>query len=99
MDVLKIHKNGFKDLVCITPPGCKLSSSSNIRSSDRGKAPGILTPNGEWVGYPWISHSPDGAELKKWIDWDANIGLRSTFFPAIDIDVYNYKTQFSNLLR
>ena len=43
MDVLKIHKNGFKDLVCITPPGCKLSSSSNIRSSDRGKAPGILT--------------------------------------------------------
>ena len=65
MDVLKIHKNGFKDLVCITPPGCKLSSSSNIRSSDRGKAPGILTPNGEWVGYPWISHSPDGAELKK----------------------------------
>ena len=88
MDVLKIHKNGFKDLVCITPPGCNLSSLSNIRSSDRGKAPGILTPNGEWVGYPWISQSPDGAELKKWIDWDANIGLRSTFFPAIDIDVY-----------
>ena len=54
-------------------PGCKLSSSSNIRLSDRVKAPGIFTPNGEWVGYPWISHSPDGAELKKWIDWDAKI--------------------------
>ena len=29
MDVLKVHENGFDDLVCITPPDCELSSASS----------------------------------------------------------------------
>ena len=29
MDVLKVHENGFDDLVCITLPDCELSSASS----------------------------------------------------------------------
>ena len=87
MDVLKVHENGFDDLVCITPPDCELSSASSIQQRDRGKAPGIRKSNGKWTGYSWCSGKPSRSEIKQWRGWNANFGLRSAFFPGIDIDV------------
>ena len=44
MDILKVHENGFDDLVCITPPDCELSSASSIQQRDRGKAQEFVNP-------------------------------------------------------
>ena len=62
-------------------------SASSIQPSDRGKAPGIRISNGQWTGYSWRSGKPSRSEIIKWRGWNANFGLRSTFFPGIDIDV------------
>ena len=87
MDVLKVFNNGFNDLVSVTPPDCEISSMSNIRDEDRGKAPGIPKANGMWAGYSWRKHDPSSSDIEQWLSFKANIGLRSSRFPGIDIDV------------
>ena len=87
MDVLKAFESGIDELVCITPPDCELLSTCKIRKSDRGKAPGIRRSNGEWTGYQWRNDKPTRSAVERWLSWGANVGLRSAFFPGIDIDV------------
>ena len=87
MDVLKVYSNGFNELVSVTPPDCTISSMSTIQDESRGKAPGIQKPDGTWTGYSWQTHNPSTSEIKQWLSFNANIGLRSGRFPGIDIDV------------
>ena len=87
MDVLKAFNNGFGELVCVTPPGCELSPLSSIRPEDCGKAPGLRKANGQWTGYQWRSGKPSRSQMEFWVSWNSNIGLRSSRFPGIDIDV------------
>ena len=87
MDVLKVYSNGFNELVSVTPPDCTISSMSTIQDENRGKAPGIQKPDGTWTGYSWKTHNPSTSEIKQWLSFNANIGLRSGRFPGIDIDV------------
>ena len=87
MDVLKAFNNGFGELVCVTPPGCELSPLSSIRPEDCGKAPGLRKANGQWTGYQWRSGKPLRSQMEFWVSWNSNIGLRSSRFPGIDIDV------------
>ena len=87
MDVLKVYSNGFNELVSVTPPDCTISSMSTIQDESRGKAPGIQKPDGTWTGYSWKTHNPSTSEIKQWLSFNANIGLRSGRFPGIDIDV------------
>lgn len=95
---IEILNRGFTDLIEVTPPGCKLSPLSNIRDEDRGKSPGRMNSFGEWGGYDWRrAPVPTPAEVEQWQKEKANIGLRATNFPAVDIDCTN--APLSNVIR
>lgn len=75
---------GFVDVIPVVPPGATLSSYAKIRPEDRGKAPGRRTDTGDWTGLPsWATIAADAS----WDAWGANIGLRTRYFPAVDIDI------------
>lgn len=79
-------QRGFStDLIPIVPPDAPLSPFAKIRAADRGKVPGRLLETGEWIGLAqWATLQVDPMQ---WDGTGANIGLRTKFFPAIDIDV------------
>lgn len=78
---------GFNELVCVTPPGAKISALSNLRAEDCGKVPGILGADKSWIGYDW-RQAPTASQLalSNWRGDGANIGMRANTFPAVDVD-------------
>lgn len=95
---IEILNRGFTDLIEVTPPGCKLSPLSAIRAEDRGKCPGRLNAHGEYAGYDWRrAPVPTPAEVQQWQKAKANVGLRATHFPGVDIDCTNLA--LSNVIR
>lgn len=82
---LKLYEAGYTDLVCVAPPGVPTSENSGLRADDLGKRPGKKGRKG-WYGYGWQTEEPTVEDLTRWIEWDANVGLRGTRFPALDID-------------
>lgn len=77
---------GFTDLVSVVPPGAPLSERTKLRLEDRGKVPGLHGRHG-WYGFDWMKHETTADEAATWEGHGANLGLRATRFPAIDIDV------------
>lgn len=77
---------GFTDLVSVVPPGAPLSERTKLRLEDRGKVPGVLGRHG-WYGWDWMKHETTAEDVMKWQRDGANLGLRATRFPAVDIDV------------
>lgn len=89
-----LYAAGYRELVSVTPPGCKLSERSEIpdgrepgKPDQRGKAPGRFDGNrGTWGGYNWRELKPFPAHIEMWEKAGANIGLHARAFPAVDID-------------
>lgn len=82
---------GFESLVSIIPPDAEIAPTSTITEKARGKAPGLPTPNG-WVGYDWINRAPSRENVAHWHTTGGGLGLRTDYFPAIDIDVLDADT-------
>jgi P4 family phage/plasmid primase-like protien len=80
---------GYKDLVCVAPPGAPVSPTSGLREDDLGKRPAKSGAHG-WYGYDWIRSEPTATEVDAWVRWGANVGLRGEKFPALDIDVLDH---------
>lgn len=83
----RIYAAGYHDLVSVIPPGAHLSASSNVKQESLGKVPGKKGWRG-WHGYNWLNaDAPTAEDLERWEEWGANVGQRSSKWPAIDIDV------------
>lgn len=74
-------------ILSVTPPGCPLAETSEIRPDDRGKAPGRRNRVGSWGGYDWRAYAASAADLDAWDAARANIGLKTEWWPALDCDV------------
>lgn len=77
---------GFPDIIPVIPPGATLSPSTRIKPESRGKAPGYLGRHG-WRSFDWMHAEATEDEVAKWDRDGANVGLRATHFPGLDIDV------------
>lgn len=82
----RLYEAGFTDLVSVIPPGAQLMPSSSIPQAAVGKIPGRRHASGLWAGYNWRVHEPTLDDVRKWVFDGANIGLRATRFPGVDID-------------
>lgn len=72
---------GFEDIIPIVPPNVKVGPT--LRGKPLGKIPGKKN-NEYWVGLSdWLTIRP---EPDKWDSWGASVGLRTAYYPAIDID-------------
>lgn len=80
-----MYELGYRDLVSVAPPGVRISTRSGLKADDLGKRPGKRGGDG-WYGYHWLKSEPTEADVRAMIEWDANVGLRGTKFPALDID-------------
>ena len=83
---LALYERGYTDLVSVIPPDATLSPESKISADQRGKAPGRRNRNGTWGGYDWRRHKVTASDARAWSIAGANIGLRSAFFPGLDLD-------------
>ena len=77
---------GVTDLIPVIPPGATLTPSSKIPQSALGKIPGRRHASGLWGGFNWRTHVATAGDVRQWVTDGANIGLRTTRFPAVDID-------------
>lgn len=83
----RLFELGYADLISVIPPGAPLSPLSKIPASALGKTPGRRLPSNVWAGYKWREHRATAADVKKWcIEDRASVGLRSGYFPGLDID-------------
>lgn len=82
----RLFKAGFVGLIPVIPPEGALAPTSNIAANSRGKSPGRRLDNGLWVGLDWRRLDATADDVAAWTQWGANIGLRSTFYPGVDID-------------
>ncbi len=86
MDAPEWFANGYTSLVSVVPPHATLSPNSGLAAIARGKVPGVMRQDGTWSGYNWRETIPEEETVRRWALSGANIGLNTTFFPAIDID-------------
>lgn len=84
--VERMYAAGLTDLIPVIPPGASLAPKSQISPSAIGKIPGRRNQSGLWGGFDWrnVTATPD--DLREWLRWGANIGLRADRFPGVDID-------------
>lgn len=83
---VQLFERGYTELVSVIPPNAPLAPSSKIQPSQRGKSPGRRNASGTWGGYGWEKHETTLQDVRQWAQDGANIGLRGTHFPAVDID-------------
>lgn len=71
----RAYRAGFRYLIPIIPPGATLAPGSTITEGSRGKAPGLLGPNG-WTGFPkWADHGPVTLQdVQHWDKMQAGLG-------------------------
>jgi P4 family phage/plasmid primase-like protien len=81
----KLFEAGFTDLCSVIPPGAQLSPNSNVKPTQLGKVPGRKGHEG-WYGYQFLDGDVQLNDVRAWDKWGANVGVRSRYFPAIDID-------------
>lgn len=84
-----LYEIGFTDLVSVIPPNAELSAMSKIQADQAGKAPGRQNAQGTWGGYGWQDYTPTANDVERWDRSHANIGLKASKYPAVDIDVVN----------
>jgi putative DNA primase/helicase len=76
---------GYLPLVKITPHDARIAPTSKLKPDMLGKVPGKWTPAG-WVGYDWrAADDVDADDVAAW--GSAGVGIRTDFFPAVDIDI------------
>jgi putative DNA primase/helicase len=82
----RLFDAGITDLVSVIPPGAQLMPSSKIPQASVGKIPGRRHTSGLWAGYNWRIGQATSDDVRKWVFDGANVGLRATNFPGVDID-------------
>lgn len=95
---------GYRRLTPIVPPGAPLSERSSLakrmrsgRPEDdaRGKAPGVMWPDGTWSGFDFVAHESVEADLARWHVMGAGVGIKTgpqpdgTTLLLIDADTPN----------
>lgn len=78
-------------LIPVIPPGATLAPSSKITPESVGKIPGLRTANDLWVGFDWRKMSATIDDVRRWTQWNANVGVRTDYFPCVDIDCADEK--------
>jgi P4 family phage/plasmid primase-like protien len=73
-------------LIPVIPPGATIAPSSKITPESVGKIPGLRSANDLWVGFDWRKMTATIEDVRRWVQWNANIGVRTDHFPCIDID-------------
>ena len=82
---------GYKDIVSVIPPNVGLIPRSKIAKESLGKTPGLRFSSGLWGGYAWREYTFSRSEVEKLDATGANVGLKATRFPAIDLDITDEK--------
>lgn len=78
------------ELLAIIPPDAPLSPRSAVHLKHRGKVPGSYNSmTGTWAGRKdWTKALATSETIREWSKYpDSNIGLRTKYFPGIDIDI------------
>src|SRR5215472_5550760 len=78
------------ELLAIIPPEAPLSPRSTVDPKHRGKVPGHYnSATGTWSGRrDWPEGFATEAMIREWSKYpDANIGIRTKYFPGIDFDI------------
>lgn len=83
----RMFSSGFSDLIPIIPPGASLTPTSKIQAESIGKLPGVRLANGLWCGTNWRAITATADDVRTWLRWSASVGLRTDYFPCVDIDV------------
>jgi hypothetical protein len=80
---LRLYALGYTRLVPITPPDAKVSERSSLfkrvgtDQDGRGKTPGVKWSDGTWSGFDWIPCEATEADLLRWHDMGAGIGVKT----------------------
>lgn len=80
---LRLYALGYTRLVPITPPDAKVSERSSLfkrvgtDQDGRGKTPGVKWSDGTWSGFDWIPCEAAEADLLRWHDMGAGIGVKT----------------------
>ncbi len=77
---------GVVDLIPVIPPNAPLSPKSKVSPTALGKIPGRRNANGLWGSFNWRTFVATLDDVRQWVNDGANTGLRTTRFPAVDID-------------
>lgn len=83
----------ISEILPVIPPNATLSPDTKVSEKNRGKSPGKKVRN-DWVGFGGRWSSEFRAELsdvKRWHSWNANVGLQTRIFHAIDLDLDDEK--------
>src|SRR2546422_563951 len=81
-----LFRRGFHHVIPVIPPGAVLSPGSKLKQDSIGKVPGRRNGRGLWSGFNWREYRTTFEDVQQWDQDRANIGLRTSHFPAIDID-------------
>lgn len=73
---LEYRELGY-DPIPICPPGAPLAPGSKIDPTQAGKIPARRGSNGYWAGFDWWRHEASNAELERWAESGAGVGLRT----------------------
>lgn len=70
---------GYTRLVPIIPPDAEISENSSLlkRKDARGKAVGVRGFGGKWFGFDWLPHESDTADIERWQEMGAGIGIKT----------------------
>ena len=94
----KWFQRGFDKIIPIAPPGSKLYPNSKIAQDNVGKVPTFPSENSDYWGgmspqskpgnhVKWNDHKTSLRDCEFWDSKKSGVGLRSDYFPAIDIDI------------
>jgi putative DNA primase/helicase len=87
----KLYDTFGSQMIPVIPPGATIAPSSKITPESVGKIPGLRMANDLWVGFDWRKMSATPDDVRQWVRWNANVGVRTDRFPCIDIDCADAK--------
>lgn len=83
---------GYRRLIPIIPPDAEISARSTLakrvgtKQDGRGKTPGVQGRDGKWSSFNWGEHEADEADLARWEQMGAGVGIKTGQVIAIDAD-------------
>lgn len=90
----ELWRLGYRRLVPVVPVDAVASERSTLakRPESLGKAVGIRGNDGFWRGFDWVNHESTEADVERWFDMGAGVGIKTgeqpdgTFLIGIDAD-------------
>jgi putative DNA primase/helicase len=87
----RLYETFGSHLIPVIPPGATIAPSSKITPESVGKIPGLRMANELWCGFDWRKMTSTIEDVRQWVRWNANIGVRTDVFPCVDIDCADEK--------